>query len=68
MRDRKEIKNSIDSNLYSLEVYPVGYFNHFDAKNIFLIYFAMEVSDLNEIPSAMEALIITKGITCCFYP
>ncbi|PXY43378.1 GyrI-like domain-containing protein [Flavobacterium hydrophilum] len=66
MPQRKEIKNSIDSNLYSLEVFSVGYFNHFDAKNTFQKWAAIEVSDFNEIPSGMEALTIPGGLYAVF--
>ena len=66
MPERKEIKNSMDSNLYSLEVFPVGYFNHFDPKNTFKKWAAIEVSDFNEVPSNMETLIIPTGTYAVF--
>lgn len=66
MPERKEIKNSIDSNLYSLEVFPIGYFDHFDAKKTFKKWAAMEVSDYNEIPADMETLIIPGGLYAVF--
>ena len=66
MPEKKEIKNSIDSNLYSVEVFPVGYFNHFDPKKTFKKWAAIEVSDFNEIPSNMETLIIPTGIYAVF--
>ncbi|GGF24901.1 GyrI-like domain-containing protein [Flavobacterium limi] len=66
MPERKEIKNSIDSNLYSLEVFPIGYFDHFDAKKTFEKWAAMEVSDYNEIPADMETLIIPGGLYAVF--
>ena len=66
MPDKKEIKNSIDSNLYSIEVFPVGYFNHFDPTHTFEKWAAIEVSDFNEIPSNMETLIIPTGTYAVF--
>jgi len=66
MPERKEIKNPIDSNLYSLEVFPVGYFNHFDPKNTFEKWAAIEVSDFNEVPLNMEILIIPIGMYAVF--
>jgi AraC family transcriptional regulator len=66
MPERKEIKNTIDSNLYSLEVFPVGYFDHFDAKKTFKKWAAMEVSDYNEIPVNMETLVIPGGLYAVF--
>ncbi|MCI9845830.1 GyrI-like domain-containing protein [Flavobacterium pectinovorum] len=66
MPERKEIQNSIDSNLYSLEVFSIGYFNDFDAKKTFEKWAAIEVSDFNEIPSGMETLIIPDGLYAVF--
>lgn len=66
MPKRKEIENSIDSNLYSVEVFAVGYFNHFDAKKTFKKWAAMEVSDFNEIPPGMGSLIIPAGLYAVF--
>jgi AraC family transcriptional regulator len=66
MPDRKEIINSMDSNLYSIEVFSVGYFNHFDAKKTFEKWAAMEVSDFNEVPSGMDTLIIPNGLYAVF--
>ncbi|MGO4773309.1 GyrI-like domain-containing protein [Flavobacterium sp. W22_SRS_FK3] len=63
---RKEIKSSIDSNLYSLEVFPVEYFDHFNPKNTFEKWAAIEVSDFDEIPSVTEALIIPSGMYAVF--
>jgi AraC family transcriptional regulator len=66
MPDRKEIINSMDSNLYSIEVFSVGYFNHFDAKKTFEKWAAMEVSDFDEVPSGMDTLIIPNGLYAVF--
>lgn len=66
MPKRKEIKNSIDSNLYSLEVFSEGYFNNFDPNNTFQKWAAVEVSDFDEIPSQMETLIIPTGLYAVF--
>lgn len=66
MPRRKEIKNSIDSNLYSLEVFPVGHFDNFDPNNSFQKWAAIEVSDFEEVPSTMETLIIPSGLYAVF--
>jgi AraC family transcriptional regulator len=66
MPRRKEIKNSIDSNLYSLEVFSVGHFDNFDPGNTFQKWAAIEVSDFEEIPSEMETLIIPAGLYAVF--
>ncbi|WP_166919494.1 GyrI-like domain-containing protein [Flavobacterium poyangense] len=66
MPHRKEIKNQVGTDLYSLEVFPVGYFNEFDPKNDFEKWAAVEVSDFNDIPSEMEDLIIPSGLYAIF--
>lgn len=66
MPRKKEIKNAIDSNLYSLEVFPDGHFNNFDANNPFQKWAAIEVLDFDEIPSEMQTLIIPSGLYAVF--
>nr|WP_199002809.1 GyrI-like domain-containing protein [Flavobacterium sp. ASV13] len=66
MPKHKEIKNVVDSNLYSLEVFPGNYFDNFDANNIFQKWAAVEVYHFDEIPSGMETLIIPTGLYAVF--
>jgi AraC family transcriptional regulator len=66
MPERKEIKNAVDSNLYSLEVFPQGYFDNFDADRTFEKWAAVEVKNFDTIPSEMESLIIPTGIYAVF--
>jgi len=66
MPRKKDIKNSVDSNLYSLEVFPVGHFDNFDPSNTFQKWAAVEVSDFDHIPKEMETLIIPTGLYAVF--
>ncbi|MEO8534872.1 MAG: GyrI-like domain-containing protein [Flavobacterium sp.] len=66
MPSRKEIKNQIGSDLYSLEVFPFGHFNEFDPNNSFEKWAAVQVSDFNEIPSDMDDLTIPSGLYAVF--
>jgi AraC family transcriptional regulator len=66
MPRQKEIKNAVDSNLYSLEVFPQGYFDHFDSNRTFQKWAAVEVKDLDTIPPEMESLLIPTGIYAVF--
>jgi AraC family transcriptional regulator len=61
MPRRKEIKNTVNSNFYSLEVFPVGHFDNFDATNFFQKWAAVAVSDFNKVPSEMQTLVIPEG-------
>ncbi|MFH6997273.1 GyrI-like domain-containing protein [Flavobacterium sp. FlaQc-57] len=66
MPRRKEINNTIDSNLYSLEVFPLNHFDNFDPNNNFQKWAAVEVSNFDEIPIRMEKLIIPTGLYAVF--
>jgi AraC family transcriptional regulator len=65
---RKEIKNSINSDLYSVEIYPdTKFFKEFNPKIEFEKWAAIEVSDFDSIPDEMEKLIIPKGQYAVFH-
>lgn len=66
MPRRKEIKNVINANLYSLEVFPIAHFNNFDPGNTFQKWAAVEVSDFDEIPREMTPLVIPEGLYAVF--
>lgn len=66
MPRRKEIKNVINANLYSLEVFPIAHFNNFDPGNTFQKWAAVEVSDFDEIPREMAPLVIPEGLYAVF--
>lgn len=66
MPRRKEIKNVINANLYSLEVFPIAHFNNFDPGNTFQKWAAVEVSDFDEIPREMAPLLIPEGLYAVF--
>lgn len=66
MPRKKEIKNSINSDLYSLEIFPVGHFDNFDPNNSFQKWAAIEVSNFDDVPSQMETLIIPSGLYAVF--
>lgn len=66
MPRRKEIVNAADANLYSLEVFPEGYFDNFDSAIKFRKWAAVEVKNLNTIPAEMESLIIPTGLYAVF--
>jgi len=66
MPRRKEITNSINTDLYSLEVYEPGYFNDFDPSKKFQKWAAVEVAGSENIPSQMETLILPAGMYAVF--
>lgn len=66
MPKRKEIKNMIDNNLYSLEVFPKAHFDNFDPGNTFEKWAAVEVSAFGEVPQEMKSLVIPEGLYAVF--
>jgi AraC family transcriptional regulator len=65
---RKEIKNSINTNLYSVELYPDHtFFENLNPMREYEKWAAVEVSEFDTIPDGMEKLIIPKGQYAVFY-
>lgn len=66
MPRKKEIKNTINANLYSLEVYPEHYFDNFNPADNFQKWAAVEVSEFKDVPLEMKTLIIPEGLHAVF--
>ncbi|URC14911.1 GyrI-like domain-containing protein [Flavobacterium sp. B183] len=66
MPKRKEIKNMVDADLYSLEVFPTAHFDNFDPENTFEKWAAVEVSAFDEVPQEMKSLVIPEGLYAVF--
>lgn len=66
MPNRKEIKNVLNSNLYSLEVYDENHFDNFDPAKSFQKWAAVEVSDYSTIPDGMQTLTVPNGLYAVF--
>lgn len=66
MLRRKEIKNTVGSDLYSLQRYDDLYFINFNPDTTFEKWAAVEVSDFENLPKDMQALILNKGTYAVF--
>lgn len=66
MPNRKEIKNNIGSELYSIEVYPESHFVNFNPNNEFEKWAGIEVTDFLSAPADMETLVIPTGLYAVF--
>jgi AraC family transcriptional regulator len=66
MPRRNEIKNVAGPDLYSVEVYDPGYFNHFDPKNEFEKWAAVEVTHCDAIPDGWETITMPAGLYAVF--
>ena len=67
MERRKEIKNNLGSELYSLQVYDNSLdFNNFNQETVFEKWALIEVADFNTIPIEMERYILPGGLYAVF--
>lgn len=63
---KKNILNTINSNLYSVEVYPDFFFENYNAENTFEKWAAVEVSCFDNIPEHLEKLVFPNGLYAVF--
>ena len=61
MPRRKEIQNTVGSNLYSMQLYAPSFFDAFDPTAAFKKWAAVEVTDYDSIPNEMEATTLPGG-------
>jgi AraC family transcriptional regulator len=67
MPRRKEIKNTVGSVLYSVEVYGPQFFDKFDPNTEFDKWAAVEVTDFDTSPDEMDTIISPSGLYAIFY-
>ncbi len=68
MPRRKEIQNTVGTDLFSLQHYDenINPFKDFKPENIFEKWASIEVTDFNNIPEGMEAFTLTGGLYAVF--
>ncbi len=66
MLGRKEIRNNIGADLYSIEVYEPHYFDNFDPDALFDELAAIEVTDFDNVPDNMEKITLPDGLYAVF--
>jgi AraC family transcriptional regulator len=66
MARRKEIKNNVGPELYSVEVYGPQFFDKFDPAREFDKWAAVEVADYDAVPDEMETLTSPAGLYAIF--
>lgn len=66
MPRRKEIINAAGNDLYSIDIYPPGFFTPFNPAREFEKWAAAEVKDHNIVPEGMSTLIIPAGLYAVF--
>jgi AraC family transcriptional regulator len=63
---RKQIKNPVSSDLFSVDLYDENYFRNFHPNNQFEKWAAAEVKDFNDELPGLEKLIIPPGLYAAF--
>jgi AraC family transcriptional regulator len=66
MQLRKEIKNNIGNDLYSVQVYDPFYFEHFNPATTFDKWATIEVSNFENLPENFECFILSAGLYAVF--
>lgn len=65
---RKEIKNVLSTDLFSVDIYnDTGFFRNFDPFKEFEKWAAVEVKDFETIPDKMDRLVIPEGKYAVFH-
>tara|TARA_R110002033_G_scaffold26394_6_gene60471 strand:+ start:86630 stop:87115 length:486 start_codon:yes stop_codon:yes gene_type:complete len=65
---KKHIRNNIDSNLYSLQIYNSDFnFNNFTPQKEFIKWAAIEVPDYDSVPDELETYILQGGLYAVFF-
>jgi AraC family transcriptional regulator len=67
MPERKNIKNTSGTDLYSVQVYNYSFdFRRFNPKKEFEKWATIEVNDFSDVPEGMRTLIIPEGLYAVF--
>ena len=66
MMERKSITNCVTNDLYSLQVYEPGHFEHFDPKREFIKWALAEVDGFNTVSEGMERFNLSGGLYAVF--
>ena len=66
MPKRKEIQNSIGTELYSVQLYDPLYFKNFNPNTPFEKWAVVEVRDFNILPEEMGTFILPSGLYAVF--
>jgi len=66
MAGRKEIKNNIGTELYSMQIYTPLFFDKFDINAEFEKWATIEVTDFDAVPDGMETFRLPGGLYAVF--
>ena len=66
MPKRTEIQNTINSDLFAVQVYEPSYFEAFNPNTLFEKWATLEVTNFDNIPADMESLTLSGGLYAVF--
>jgi AraC family transcriptional regulator len=67
MSRRKEIRNNLTNDVFSMQVYDKSYdFKDFNPEATFDKWAAIEVADFDAVPEGMETYILSEGLYAVF--
>ncbi len=66
MPRRKEIQNAIGQELYSMQIYPLDFFQHFDPSKEFEKFAMVEVDEMTKVPNEMIRIVLPGGLYAVF--
>ena len=67
MPRRNEINNKVGNELYSLQVYPNEFFEHFNPNTMFEKWATVEVNNFDFIPKNMDVFVLNSGLYAIFH-
>lgn len=66
MQRRKEIKNNVGEELYSMQIYSLSFFSNFNPEAEFDKWATVEVKSFTNIPEGMETFTLQGGLYAVF--
>ena len=66
MPKRTEIQNTINSDLFAVQVYEPSYFEAFNPNTLFEKWATLEVTNFDNIPADMESFTLSGGLYAVF--
>ena len=66
MPRRKEIKNHLNKDFYSIEIYKPHFFDQYNPDTEFQKWAAIEVTDFDQVPNEMNTIVLPSGLYVVF--
>ncbi len=67
MPRKKEILNTVTTDVFDLKIYPISYFSAFNPTTPFTKWALVEVSNFENIPNDMDTFMLKSGLYAIFH-